>query len=284
MKKEKLLIVGFGDLGHRLVKLIDTTQYEICGICRNKRNMPTGVEGIYADARDSLQMRSILANNHDVVVVTLTPDERNDANYRRSYVDSVKLLCAQLRQRQPRLIIFVSSTRVYAQNCGEIVDEKSPTEPREFAGRRLLEAEQVLLDSGLNSCVVRFSGIYGRGEGHLLKQVKAGIGCPSFPAQYSNRIHADDCAGVLAHLIDLQRREALAPVYLATDCEPVSLWELKCWLARQLGLEEAQLSQSGDLSRQAGSKRCSNQLLLSTGYQFRYPSFRDGYRKVIGPV
>jgi hypothetical protein len=31
----------------------------------------------------------------------------------------------------------------------------------------------------------------------------------------------------------------------------------------------------------AGSKRCSNKRLLSTGFQFRYPDFRAGYRAMI---
>ncbi|MCP4065801.1 MAG: DUF1731 domain-containing protein, partial [Gammaproteobacteria bacterium] len=31
----------------------------------------------------------------------------------------------------------------------------------------------------------------------------------------------------------------------------------------------------------AGSKRCSNKRLLGTGFQFRYPDFRAGYRDMI---
>ena len=104
---------------------------------------------------------------------------------------------------QPRLIVFVSSTSVYGQKDASWVNEDSPAEPVSYSGKRLLEAEQLLLDSPHTICNVRFSGIYGPGRQRLIRQVIEGHGTAKEPLLYSNRIHADDCAGVLAHLIEL---------------------------------------------------------------------------------
>src|SRR5690606_26465334 len=91
---------------------------------------------------------------------------------------------------------------------------------------------------------------------------------------YTNRIHSEDCAGVLAHLIERKvTGEALEGLYLASDCEPVRLFELKQWLAEQLGMPITAPARVVS----SGGRRCSNRRLLDSGYRFIYPSFREGY-------
>ena len=34
-------------------------------------------------------------------------------------------------------------------------------------------------------------------------------------------------------------------------------------------------------ANERGNKRCSNQRLLDSGFVFRYPTYRDGYKKVL---
>jgi len=43
-------------------------------------------------------------------------------------------------------------------------------------------------------------------------------------------------------------------------------------------------SESGGEPSRGGNKRCSNELLRSTGFEFTYPSFREGYRDILGGV
>ena len=97
---------------------------------------------------------------------------------------------------------------------------------------------------------------------------------------YSNRIHRDDCTGIIAHLIRYQESgETLADIYLGSDCEPVTMHNVMMWLATQLKVEASETMQS-PLRRRA-SKRCDNQRIVSTGYQFRFPSYREGYAQVL---
>jgi nucleoside-diphosphate-sugar epimerase len=172
--------------------------------------------------------------------------------------------------------VFVSSTSVYGQSAGEWVDETSPTEPRAFSGRRVLEGEALARASGTQSVAVRFGGIYGPGRTRLLDEVAAGR-ARWRPGHFTNRIHRDDCAGVLQHVLELAAPES---VYLGVDCEPAEERTVFSWLAGRVGVEDPAPESEAMRSRGAGSKRCSNRRLLESGYDFVYPTFREGYGEV----
>jgi hypothetical protein len=95
---------------------------------------------------------------------------------------------------------------------------------------------------------------------------------------YTNRIHADDCAGVLAHLIKLSEQQPLAPVYLATDSSPTPMVDVVSWIAVQLGIENFL---SSDANNERGNKCISNQRLLETGYQFIFKGYQQGYTEIL---
>jgi nucleoside-diphosphate-sugar epimerase len=197
-------------------------------------------------------------------------------------VQTCENLVVQLRAqaRKPKLIVFVSSTAVYNQMDGSWVDEDSPVEPESYSGKRLLEAEQIIRTSGFTNVVVRFSGIYGPGRNRLIEQVRQGRASKS--PHFTNRIHADDCAGVIAHLLELRHQNIpLASVYLATDSAPTPMIEVVTWLAKQLGVSDFL---SEDAINERGNKRCSNQQLLASGFTFRYPGFKNGYSAMLAAV
>lgn len=277
--QEKLLIIGCGDIGQRLAQQLDPNRYQVTGLRRHPPVDLHHLRYLACDATQSGQLDRILGNEEfNVIVISMTPAERSDAGYEQAYVQTCRNLVAGLKQyqRQPRLVVFVSSTAVYGQNDGSWVDELSPTEPEGFSGKRLLEAEQVIRQSGFAHCSLRFSGIYGPGRNRLIEQVKQQRAPAS--THYTNRIHADDCAGVLAHVIELQRRQDLAPVYLATDSSPTPMIDVVSWIAGQLGVEDFL---SPDAVNERGNKRISNQRLLTSGYALRYPDFRTGYTELI---
>ncbi len=139
-----------------------------------------------------------------------------------------------------------------------------------------MEAEQLIRNSGLPHCIVRPSGIYGPGRQRLLEQVRQGQ--LSSSTHYTNRIHADDLAAALAHLIELSRHQAIAPLYLATDSTPAPLQEVMAWLAQQLDIQpQAGTPASSDRS----NKQIRNQRLLNSGFKLRYAGYRQGYAELL---
>ena len=214
-----------------------------------------------------------------MLVVTLTPGSFTPEAYQKSYVDGATTLVAAINsaEHKPRLVIWVSSTSVYGDRQGAWVDEQSPTAAQTFSGKLLLQAEEQIAELSCATVIVRFSGIYGPGRTRMLGQILAGKGRPAVPEQWSNRIHSDDCAGVLAHLIRrFDKGEALDNLYVATDCAPVTQHDLRIWLAKQLKVEL-----QDEIVEQKAIRRCSNQRLLDGGYQFIYPGYKEGYQSLI---
>lgn len=284
-------ILGCGDLGLRLARLLDVERYAITGIRRSipaslLNQRPQNLLINQADICDPGQLLDAIPEEVKVVVVTMTPSERSDEGYRQAYVESLQNLLELWKHRQaPQLLLYVSSTRVYPQDQGQWVDEHSETGAGGYAVRRLLEAESLAASMPCQSVIVRFSGIYGPGRERTLRLVESqlreqgGLTAANSTA-YSNRIHADDCARVLAHLIDSHRAGCtLDNLYLASDMEPTPTHEVHQWIGRQMQPEGVNTTQP--TSDQVTGKRCRNQRLLDSGFRFSYPSYREGYQQVI---
>jgi nucleoside-diphosphate-sugar epimerase len=278
----RILIAGCGYVGTALGERLVADSHQVWGLRRRATLMPPGVEPLVADLTSPQSLKQ-LPSALDFVFYMASPGGLDEPYYRSAFVDGLRgLLEALEEQRQrPRRLFFISSTAVYAQERGEWVDETSLTESRHFGGRRLLEAEELLLESPLPVTVVRFSGIYGPRRAGLIDRVRSGraVYRPR-PPQWTNRIHRDDCAGVLQHLMQLPKLE---PLYLGVDCEPATERAVMEWLAGALGAPPPRAAGKEDApARDArGNKRCRNELLLASGYGFRHPSFREGYRAIL---
>jgi len=274
---KKALIVGCGDLGCRLATPLSRRGFTVSGLRRTKTDMGPNIKILPADVTDAASLKVVAKTRWDVVVITLTA--RGEAAYNAVYVNGVSNLLAALRQSAAKpLILFTSSTSVYAQTDGSLVDENSETLASSYSGRTMLKAERLVARSGFDFSVVRFSGIYGHGRGgHLLNAMQKSQICPAQPVRYSNRVHVEDCIGIFMHLIDRYfEGKVLQPIYLGSDNCPTPLREIMEWLAKAKGLDANQLKPEFAANR-GGNKRCDNRRLVSSGYQFKYPDYKSGY-------
>jgi len=266
---KRLLIAGCGDLGIRLAARLAPDQWQCHGLRRRAELLPDGIVPISADLLDRASLKAA-AGAWDGVVYQATPAQRSPEAYRQTYIDGLAHILAVARTRR---LIFVSSTAVYGQDDGEWVDEDSVTEPRGFSGQVLLEAEQLALDHG--GLVLRFSGIYGPGRDALIRSLRNGQARGRRdPPQWTNRIHADDCAAVLQHLLELTAPQA---VYCATDSRPAPRWEVLNWLAEQSRLP----APKEDRTAAGMGKRVSNRRLLASGFRFQYSDYLAGYKTLL---
>ncbi len=279
--KKTTLILGCGDIGMVLGRELLLAGHHVIGARRSVAALEgSGIEPLALDLLDEDALARL--PDADYVVYILSADRFDEAAYRAAYCDGLKtvLRIYEGRDRAPKRLFFVSSTSVYAQKEGERVDEESPAEAAGFSGTVMREAERALRESALAGTTVRFSGIYGPGRDRLIRQVLERRIAPKTPPMYSNRIHRDDCAGVLKHLIGLDiAGQPLDDLYLASDCAPEPLHEVMAWLALQLKVEPTEVIQAP--LRKRASKRCDNTRLRETGYVFRFPSYRDGYAQVM---
>ncbi|MCX7097849.1 MAG: SDR family oxidoreductase [Methylococcales bacterium] len=276
----KILIVGCGSLGNQLAGQLMASGHQVTGL---KRNPPASAPFNYVKADIAIAAElDGLDCDFEVVYFIVSPDGRGNAHsYQAVYGDGLGHLLDKFAMsgKQPYWI-FVSSTSVYGQSQGEWVDENSLAEPTNANSQLIRLAEQKLLAASPSSTIVRFSGIYGPGRDYLLRMAKS---CPAIqqtPPYYTNRIHQEDCVGVLAYLLECRLAgRAMHPYYVASDDEPATMWEVMNWLAGQLHCP-APTAKPWDADATL-NKRCSNQALKALGYQFRYPSYQDGYRELI---
>lgn len=276
-----VLVVGCGDLGTEAGLRFAAAGHRVVGWRRSPEKLPPDIEGTAADLTRPLPR---LPDGTDVIVVTAAAGERSEAAYRAAYLDGVANVLAAVEREMagghrtvPPKLLFVSSTAVYGDSDGGWLDEDSPATPATATGRIILAAEELLHDRLPHAVVLRLAGIYGPGRTRLIDQVRSGTATLPQSTQYTNRIHRDDAAAAIVHLTT--NVPAPAPTYIGVDSEPSGLDEVLLFLAGELRLPDPP---PGDADRtRGGAKRLSNALLLSTGFQFRYLTFREGYRAVL---
>lgn len=268
----RILIAGCGYVGSELARHLARDGHQVWGLRRSPGELPAGVVPLAGDVTDPTTLD--LPDDVEALVYAVSPGRRDEAAYRAAYATGLRNVLAALGAPPDRLV-FVSSTAVYGQTDGSVVDEDSPTEPSSFSGRILLEAEAVARDA--DGTVLRPAGIYGPGRTRLVDQVRAGEATYPPDDIHTNRIHRDDCAGAIAHLLTL---DDPAPVYLGVDDEPALRREVLAWLAERLGAP-APREAPGRPTR-GGDKRCSNARLRASGYRFAFPTYRDGYDAMLG--
>ncbi len=279
---ERVLIAGCGDVGTALALRLVADGHEVWGLRRDPSGLPAPIRPLAADLARPETLHA-LPDGLAAVCYAAAADRSDDDAYRTAYVDGLRHVLDALRARRAplRRVLFVSSTAVYAQTDGSWVDETSPAEATGFAGERLRQGEALVRAAGIPGVVARLGGIYGPGRGRLLAQLRAGQAtCTDGPPRWVNRIHRDDCAGALRHLLALPDPD---PVWLAVDDEPADQCTVLDWLADRLALPRPPRvpPPAAGEGRARSHKRCANRKLVASGYTFRYPTFRDGYGAIL---
>jgi nucleoside-diphosphate-sugar epimerase len=152
----------------------------------------------------------------------------------------------------------------------------------------LAAAERVAIDeaadAGIDGTVARFAGLYGPDRYRLDRYLEGPV-----TEGYLNMVHREDAAGAVRFLLEADvGRDAVVNV---VDDEPVEKWAVADWLAAQCGepdpeketLESRLEAVDAEQRRRRlrANKRVSNDRLRELGYEFTYPTFREGYRDVI---
>ena len=269
----RVLIAGCGDVGNSLADILLRDGHTVFGLKRNTATLTDGIRAISADLTDVSSLAG-LPGNIDRLVFMPTPAERTAAAYRAIYVQGLSNLKTSLQQSPGRCLI-VSSTSVYGQSDGSWVDENSVCQPTRFNGQVLLEMEEKARAEFAHASVARLSGIYGPGREGLLKKASDPQQVQALPPLYTNRIHRDDAAAALAHLLLLDEIEDL---YLVTDDLPVAKYEVIAWLAEQQGFA---LPAVGEDPSAGSGKKVSNQRLRDSGWVLQYPDYKQGYSQIL---
>lgn len=289
----RVAILGCGYVGLELCRQLTTAGHVVFGVRRSDSGLAAveeaGGESVRADVTEPNSLPNV--PDVDALVFAASSGGRGADAAREIYVDGLRSVIDHFsdRDESPERLVYTSSTGVYGDHDGDWVDEGTPLDPTTEKTTVLAEAERVASEEaamqGIDGTVARFAGLYGPNRYRLERYLDGPV-----TEGYLNMVHRDDAAGAVRNLLT----EGLArnDVVLVVDDEPVEKRAFADWLADECGVErppkrtKAERLADADLSdvarrRIETSKRCSNDRLRGLGYDFRFPTFREGYRAAI---
>jgi len=275
---ERVLLVGCGDLGLRAARRLLARGDEVWALRRRPpADAPAGIRWLQAD----LGRPDTLAGSLPAGITRLAwmpaPDRRDPSAYETVFTEGLRRVFGTLDAAVLRRVVFVSSSAVYGEHGEDWVDEATPPAPPGFNGRVLLQAEDWLAAQGLPATALRLAGLYGPGRLQLLDRLRAGQArAPRRPPHWANRMHIDDAAAAVDHLLHLPQAQ---PVYIGCDDTPLPLHVLYGHLA---GLVGAPGPAEGPAPAGVGSKRLRNARLRASGLALQWPDSRAGYAALAG--
>jgi len=274
----KVLIAGCGDVGSYLGQLLVAKDYAVIGLRRGEAALPPGMQALRADVTQPDSLKGLASLAPEILVYCVAAGAHTDESYRAQYVDGLRnVLAALSASASLRHVIFTSSTGVYGQQGDALMDETTIPIPSDFSGERMLQAEALLKSLACTGTVMRLSGIYGPGRNRMINLARDVQRWPQSNA-WTNRIHRNDAANAIAHIIArVNNHLPVEDCYLVTDSKPVAQYEVLQWIAGQIEVA----TQGVEVPAVKGGKRLSNQRLLATGFELKYPDYISGYSSLL---
>ncbi|GLQ88675.1 NAD-dependent epimerase/dehydratase family protein [Dyella flagellata] len=272
---ERILIAGCGDLGERVARRLLAQGDEVYALRRRPPDGDDGIRWLAADLVVPATLATLPAGITQLVFPP-APDARQPELYRAVFLDGLRNMLDALDATSLQRVLFVSSSAVYGEHGDDWVDEMTPPAPPGFNGEVLLEAERALSKHPVDSIILRLAGLYGPGRLQLIERLRNGQAmAPRQPRHWANRIHVEDAAAAIVHLLGLRIHQSL---YVGVDDTPLPLDVLYDELAVLAGAPPVL---TGPAPAGVGSKRLSNARLKAGGFCFRWPDSRAGYAALL---
>lgn len=263
-----ILFIGYGKTSQRVAKQLFEQGHQITTISQSPK-----IDQYATHLIQNVHALN-LTNIHpiDWVYVLLSPSQSTADAYRQTYVDTVLPIVSALKSHPIQKIVVVSSSRVYGENEGQYIDDDSPIQPIDEQGAHLLQMEQLYQQAFAERCIViRPTGIYGSSVARMVKLAETSQSYPKI--HYSNRIHIDDLARFLVHLLHVEHP---APSYIVTNHQPIALHEVLQWFQQQLQIPELHLE-----SKQLSGKRIYATRMLNTGFKLQHADCFEDYQVLL---
>lgn len=195
----RMLIIGCGDVGLRMLRALGG-RWRTYALTHSAHRVAllraAGVLPVSGDLDRPETLDRIAGLAHDVVHFAPPPGtgtrDLRTANLIRALAKGGSL---------PQRFVYISTSGVYGDCGGDMVDETRKARPSSDRAKRRLDAEQQLrawgAETGVQVSILRVPGIYAA-ERLPLARLKAGTPALSREQDpYTNHIHADDLARIV---------------------------------------------------------------------------------------
>jgi len=269
---KRLLIAGYGDIARRAMPGLGS-RFEVRILSRSS--------GMDLDRPASLNS----LEPADAVLHSAPPPQAGEFDTRTANL----LAALESRRILPTRFVYISTSGVYGDCGGALVDESRAVNPHSARARRRVHAEaQLALWCTLHRIalvVLRAPGIYAVDR---LPLERLRVGTPTLRDQddvYTNHIHAEDLAGICARALE---DDAPAGTYNASDDTQLKMGQWFDLVADQVGLPRPPRIPRSEasarippelLSFMSESRRLDNgRLKRILGIRLRFPTVIEGLK------
>ena len=278
--KPRLLIVGCGDVGMRLIPLL-RSRFRVFALTSQSERLSelrsAGVIPILGNL-DNPQSLYRLKGLADIVVHLAPPPMQGSLDQR------TRNLVAILPRHGK--LVYVSTTGVYGDCKGAFFDETRPVAPVNARAERRVDAERVLRRWARHHegklSILRVPGIYAADRLPLERLRQGTPALLDADDVYTNHIHADDLAQIIA--LALFRAQPLR-VYHTVDDSALKMGDYFDQVAAAFKLPLPPRVPRAELSKQVSpmllsfmseSRRLSNERMKTElGVRLRWPAVSD---------
>jgi nucleoside-diphosphate-sugar epimerase len=265
-------------VGEGLVRALSERGWQAVGVTLSvdsaAKLRASGLDVWAGDIREPDFAKNLKSKSFSLVVHCASSGRGGSDSYQAVFSDGTRNLLAALEVGH---LLFVSSTSVYAQANGSLVDELSAAEPERMTGKILRRTEELVLNQG--GTVARLAGVYGPGRCLPLARLLAGAAIVEGEGERTmNSIYRDDAVSGLLFLANLRP----GGIFNVVDNLPSSQLEWFRWVAQQVGRPMPPFGPR-DLTRKRAwtNKRVSNGKLRQLGWEPAFPSFREGIERLL---
>jgi nucleoside-diphosphate-sugar epimerase len=292
LRGKRLVIFGCGYVGMAVAREALAAGMQVETLTRNPESAAAanvfGASTVTADlATDSWHER--IAPGPELVLDCVSAGGGGIEGYRRSYVGGMQSILNWARRGPAGTLVYTSSTSVYPQTGGMLVDEAASTAGVAETGRVLIESENLLKEAG-EVCgrwfILRLAGIYGPGRHHLLDQIRDGaVEMAGSGGHRLNLAHRDDIVAAIWATLTAPG-EMRDRIFNVADDAPETKAGVVQWLAAQVGRPSPHFacgptSPRREFAAPPDRLISNNRLKTELGWRPKHPSFREGYRQIL---
>ncbi|MDI1251300.1 MAG: NAD-dependent epimerase/dehydratase family protein [Lacunisphaera sp.] len=291
---QRLVIFGCGYVGTAVARAALAAGARVEALTRNQEKAAAlralGLAKVVVAELSSADWHGQIAGEPDFVDNCVSAGGGPDG-YRQSYVAGLQsiLTWAGAGAAPVGTLVYTSSTSVYPQGEGMVVDESAPADGGTPNGRTIRESEILLQNAPATAVrrhfILRLAGIYGPDRHHLLDQLRTGADTlGGSGAHHLNLAHREDI--VSAILACLQAAPTVAnDIFNVADQAPARREEVVRWLAARLG--RALPAFDGGTTARRGGQPMPDRVISSAkiqrvlGWQPQFCDFRAGFDRIL---
>ena len=284
---KQILIIGCGDIGLRVAKIWKNTGKTVFAAARSEASIDLfrqqHIHACQADL-DNPESLKHLPTRQALVYYFAPPPANGQLDSRME-----NFLNAITTDNLPSKLIYISTSGVYGDQQGKLIDEQTPTNPQVDRAKRRYHAETLLQlwheQTQVPIVILRVGGIYGPGR-LPLQRLKDQV--PMLHENLSpqtNRIHADDLAQICMAAATKGRAGEIYNVSDGTNSNMTEYFNTIadfCNLPRPplVDWDEAEKTISkGMLSYLKESRKMDNSKMLNElEVELKYPTLKDGLK------